>query len=162
MVRTASSPGGSDRPCRGVVGSRCPDGRGHGSHRDDRARGRRAPAIWCGVVATAIAALVSAAAARRGGEIAALRAEYAAREAALLQDLRRQEAATIRLAEQHLPAAVARLQEGEFAEDVLLSISAHDEGLSPQTQAAHQALLRSVVEAVQAEESMRDSAQRGW
>jgi signal transduction histidine kinase len=75
--------------------------------------------------------------------------------------LRRQEAATIRLAEHHLPAAVARLQEGEFAEDVLLSVSAQDEGLSPQSQAAHQALLRSVVEAVQAEESMRDSAQRG-
>ncbi|XLE05921.1 ATP-binding protein [Streptomyces sp. Pv4-95] len=123
--------------------------------------GGRAPAIWCGVVATVIVALVSAEVARRGRAVAALRAEHAAREAALLQDLRRQEAATIRLAEQHLPAAVAQLQEGEFAEDVLLSVAAQDEGLSPQSRAAHQALLRSVVEAVQAEESMRDSAQRG-
>ena len=123
--------------------------------------GGKAPVIWCGVVATALVAAVSAETVRRGRAAAALRAEHAAREAALLQDLRRQEAATIRLAEQHLPAAVARLQEGEFAEDVLLSVSAQDEGLSPQSRAAHQALLRSVVEAVQAEESMRDSAQRG-
>lgn len=162
MVRTASSPGGPSTGlaaawsapaalmavATAVIATIAP-------------AGGRAPAIWCGVVATAIVALVSAEAARRGRAVAALRAEYATREAALLQDLRRQEAATIRLAEQHLPAAVARLQEGEFAEDVLLSVSAQDEALSPQSQAAHQALLRSVVEAVQAEESMRDSAQRG-
>ena len=162
MVRTASSPGGPSTGlaaawsapaalmavATAVIATIAPTG-------------GRAPAIWCGVVATAMVALVSAVAARRGRDVAALRAEYAAREAALLQDLRRQEVATIRLAEQHLPAAVARLQEGEFAEDVLLSVSAQDEALSPETQAAHQALLRSVVEAVQAEESMRDSAQRG-
>ncbi|MFI0773299.1 ATP-binding protein [Streptomyces sp. NPDC021212] len=162
MVRTASSPGGPSTGlaaawsapaalmavATAVIATIAPTG-------------GKAPAVWCGVVATAIVALVSAEAARRGRDVAAQRAEGAAREAALLQDLRRQEAATIRLAEQHLPAAVARLQEGEFAEDVLLSVSAQDEALSPQSQAAHQALLRSVVEAVQAEESMRDSAQRG-
>ncbi|MFI7092491.1 sensor histidine kinase [Streptomyces lydicus] len=117
--------------------------------------------VWCGVVATGIIALVSAAAARRGRALAELRAVSAEREALLLSHLQQQEAATVRLAEQQLPAAVGKLQEGEFAEDVLLSLAATDSGLSPQFRAAHEALLRSVVEAVQAEETMRDSAQRG-
>ncbi len=123
-------------------------------------RGRQAPVIWCGVVATAPVAAVSAETGRRGRapQHCGPSTPRVKRPAPVPA---RQEAATIRLAEQHLPAAVARLQEGEFAEDVLLSVSAQNEGLSPQSQAAHQALLRSVVEAVQAEESMRDSAQRG-
>ncbi|MFG2289745.1 ATP-binding protein [Streptomyces sp. NPDC048595] len=117
--------------------------------------------IWCGVVATAVIAVLSAAVARRGRALTELRATALERESLLAQHLRQQEAATIRLAEQQLPVAVSRLQEGEFAEDVLLSLTVEDNGLSPQFRAAHEALLRSVVEAVQAEESMRDSAQRG-
>ncbi|MEU5210065.1 ATP-binding protein [Streptomyces sp. NPDC020742] len=117
--------------------------------------------IWCGVVATGVISLLSAAAARRGKALSELRNSAREREALLLQHLQQQEAATIRLAERQLPAAVSRLQEGEFAEDVLLSLAVNEYGLSPQFRAAHEALLRSVVEAVQAEETMRDSAQRG-
>ncbi|MFI9045519.1 sensor histidine kinase [Streptomyces sp. NPDC053427] len=117
--------------------------------------------VWCGAVATGVIAFISAIAARRSKALSELRIVAAEREALLVQHLGQQEAATIRLAEQQLPVAVSKLQEGEFAEDVLLSLAAADNDLSPQFRAAHEALLRSVVDAVQAEESMRDSAQRG-
>jgi signal transduction histidine kinase len=78
----------------------------------------------------------------------------------LQRRMQQQELATVQLAKNRLPEAVERLQEGEFAEDVLSSIPSA-EGLSAEFRSAHQELLRSVVEAVQAEETMRDSAQRG-
>ncbi|MDJ1130960.1 sensor histidine kinase [Streptomyces iconiensis] len=121
----------------------------------------RTAVIWCGVIATVAVALVTAEAVRRGRALEALRASSSEHIAALQWHLEHQEASTVRLARERLPEAVARLQEGEFAEDVLLSTAAEGQGLSPQFHAAHEALLRSVVEAVQAEENMRDSAQRG-
>lgn len=121
----------------------------------------RPAVIGCGAVATLAIALVTAEVARRGRALKALRATSAERTAALQWHLEHQEVSTIRLARERLPQAVARLQEGEFAEDVLLSTPIDSQGLSPHFHAAHEALLRSVVEAVQAEESMRDSAQRG-
>lgn len=159
MVRTASSPGGSHSGS--VAAWSAP-----AAVATAVAAALVPPAVtdavlWCGVIATGGIALVSAVAARRGQALSAVRAESAERETQLLQHLRQQEAATIRLAEQQLPVAVSRLQEGEFAEDVLQSLTVADNGLSPQFRAAHEALLRSVVEAVQAEETMRDSAQRG-
>ncbi|MEW9518162.1 ATP-binding protein [Streptomyces tubercidicus] len=159
MVRTASSPGGSHSGS--VAAWSAP-----AAVATAVAAALVPPAVtdavlWCGVIATGGIALVSAVAARRGQALSAVRAEAAERETQLLQHLRQQEAATIRLAEQQFPVAVSRLQEGEFAEDVLQSLTVADNGLSPQFRAAHEALLRSVVEAVQAEETMRDSAQRG-
>ncbi|WP_237321951.1 sensor histidine kinase KdpD [Streptomyces sp. JJ36] len=119
---------------------------------------------WCGVVATVAVAALAGEVARRVREVRVLRARLAEREELLERRLARQEAATVRLAKERLPEAVERLQEGEFAEDVLLSMAAGDEtleGLSADFRSAHEELLRSVVEAVQAEETMRDSAQRG-
>ncbi|MGW8377923.1 ATP-binding protein [Actinacidiphila sp. SB3-2] len=143
----------------------------------------RPAVIWCGVVATVAVALVSAEAVRRGRALAALRAAATEREAmlrqqlndqdaawrsagderhdALVRQLQEQEAATVRLASEQLPEAVNRLQEGEFTEDVLQSLGVQGRGLTPEFEAAHRALLRSVVEAMQAEEGLRDSAQRG-
>ncbi|MEU9118831.1 ATP-binding protein [Streptomyces sp. NPDC048506] len=162
MVRTASSPGGSHSGS--VAAWSAPAAAAAVA---TAVAGALVPAaatgavIWCGAIATGVIALVSMVAARRGQALSTVRAEAAEREAQLLQHLRQQEVATTRLAEQQLPVAVNRLQEGEFAEDVLASLTVADHGLSPQFRAAHEALLRSVVEAVQAEESMRDSAQRG-
>nr|WP_074999599.1 ATP-binding protein [Streptomyces qinglanensis] len=120
----------------------------------------RAAVLVCGVVATAVLAGVTAELVRRGAESERFRAEAAARETELRKHLEEQEAATVRLAEEVLPRAVARLEEGEFSQDVLRSYPV-DGGLGPRFRAAHEALLRSVVEAVQSEETMRDSAQRG-
>ncbi|MDN3294748.1 ATP-binding protein [Streptomyces ficellus] len=121
----------------------------------------RMPVAWLGAVAFVAVALSCGAAARRGREVARLRATVAEQRTAL----ERQEAETVRLAETLLPDVVARLRKGEFPEDVLASLDAADAygpGLTPQFRAAHRAVLRSVVEAVTAEEDLRDSAQRAF
>jgi signal transduction histidine kinase len=123
--------------------------------------GARIAVLVCGLVATVAVAAVAAEVARRGRALTAVRAQHAQQLSVLQSRLHQQERATVQLAKQNLPEAVERLQEGEFAEDVLRSMTPQAEGLSSEFQAAHQELMRSVIEAVQAEETLRDSAQRG-
>ncbi|MDI5966254.1 ATP-binding protein [Streptomyces sp. SL13] len=122
----------------------------------------RAPIAWSGLVATVAVALVSAAAVRRGRSLTELRVLYAEQDVALKRRLSQQEAETVRLAEVLLPDAVARLQKGEFPEDVLTSMATSEAGRNPDFQAAHRKVLRSVLEAVSAEEDLRDAAQRAF
>ncbi|MGP3922112.1 sensor histidine kinase [Streptomyces sp. 8N616] len=123
--------------------------------------GARAPVVWCGAAATVAVAVVALEAVRRGRTIAALRRRFAQHEAFLRGRLADQEAETVRLAKELLPAAMARLQTGALGEEVLQDIVLESR-LNPEFEAAHQALLRSVVEAVEAEEGLRDSAQRAF
>ncbi|KQV11762.1 MULTISPECIES: sensor histidine kinase KdpD [unclassified Kitasatospora] len=119
------------------------------------------PAVgWCGAVATLAVALVAAEAARRGRALTALRERSARQEAELRGQLAAQEAETVQLAEV-LPLAVARLQAGEFLDDVLRELSPSSAD-SPGFQQARQAVLRTVLEAVDAEEGLRESAQRAF
>ncbi|MFI7098606.1 sensor histidine kinase [Streptomyces sp. NPDC050161] len=122
------------------------------------------PVIWIGVVATAAVALVTGELARRGRVIAELRERGEAQQAVLA----RQESESIRLSTELLPEVVARLGHGEFPEDVLASMReqlnrhAQEAGLTPEFTAAHEAVLRSMLDAVVAEEDLRDSAQRAF
>lgn len=109
----------------------------------------RTPVLWIGVAAVAAVAVACAEAARRGRVIAELHGRLVEREAALS----RQQAETARLAGELLPQVVEQLRKGEFPEDVLDSLDAPAE---------HQAVLRSVLEAVVAEEDLRESAQRAF
>ncbi|WP_336322609.1 sensor histidine kinase [Streptomyces lavendofoliae] len=121
----------------------------------------RTPVGWLGAGAFAAVALACGAAARRGRELARLRVTVAEQRTVLA----RQEAETVRLADSLLPDVVRRLREGEFPEDVLASLEAHDAhgpGLTPEFRAAHLAVLRSVLDAVVAEEDLRESAQRAF
>ncbi|MCX5150793.1 MULTISPECIES: sensor histidine kinase [unclassified Streptomyces] len=121
----------------------------------------RTPVAWIGAVAFVAVALSCGEAARRGKAVAALRLTVAAHEAAL----HRQQAETVRLAQELLPDVVERLRKGEFPEEVLASLEepeTHGPGLTPEFRAAHQAVLRSVLDAVVAEEDLRDSAQRAF
>ncbi|QGV80609.1 sensor histidine kinase [Streptomyces ficellus] len=121
----------------------------------------RTPVAWLGAAAFVAVALCGGAAARRGGELARLRATVREQHTALA----RQEAETVRLAGTLLPDVVRRLREGEFPEDVLASLEtadAYGPGLTPEFRAAHQAVLRSVLDAVVAEEDLRESAQRAF
>ncbi|MGA5406037.1 sensor histidine kinase [Streptomyces lavendulocolor] len=121
----------------------------------------RTPVAWLGAAAFAAVALACGTAARRGRELAHLRATTAEQRSALA----RQEAETVRLADTLLPDVVRRLREGEFPEDVLASLEAPDAygpGLTPEFRAAHLAVLRSVLDAVVAEEDLRESAQRAF
>ncbi|MEU3778151.1 ATP-binding protein [Streptomyces sp. NPDC032472] len=121
----------------------------------------RTPVAWVGALAFVAVALACGEAARRGKAVALLRAAVAAQEAALY----RQQTETVRLAQELLPDVVERLRKGEFPEEVLASLEepgTHGPGLTPEFRAAHHAVLRSVLEAVVAEEDLRDSAQRAF
>ncbi|MER5867358.1 ATP-binding protein [Kitasatospora sp. NPDC002040] len=129
------------------------------------ATGDRAGVVWCGVVGvvgTAAVAVAAAEAARRGRTLEALRERYARQEGELRHRLARQEAETVRLARVTLPGLVARLQRGEFTADVLKEYEAQDPTVGPEFQAAWQAVLRTVLEAVDREEGLRESAQRAF
>jgi signal transduction histidine kinase len=110
----------------------------------------RLPVALCGAVAV--------------GVVGAL-AVFAARRELLVGDLRRlladQEAQTVRIAEEVLPDAIDRLRQGETVDEVL---DAHGRRAGPDL-ALHPAqlsMLRRVLDAVKAEEDLRDSAQRAF
>ncbi|MEU0375642.1 ATP-binding protein [Streptomyces sp. NPDC006283] len=109
----------------------------------------RTPVVVICAVAVVAVAIACAEVMRRGRLVAQLRHTVAQQEAALAQ----QAAQTTRLAGELLPHVVEQLRKGEFPEDVLASLDASAE---------HQAVLRSVVEAVSAEEDLRESAQRAF
>ncbi|MFH9424013.1 ATP-binding protein [Streptomyces sp. NPDC017529] len=121
----------------------------------------RTHAVWIGVLATAAVAVAAGKAARRGRAIDELRRQYAEREAVLQRQLAEQETETVRMAKETLPAAMARLQQGIPVEDVLRS-TGQTSRVSPRFEAAHLAVLRYVLQAVEAEEDLRDSAQRAF
>ncbi|MCB5908033.1 sensor histidine kinase [Streptomyces pinistramenti] len=122
------------------------------------------PVVWIGVVATAAVAVVTGELARRGRVIAELREQDVTQQ----EVLARQESESVRLSTELLPELVARLGHGEFPEDVLASMGeqltrhAQEAGLTPEFTAAHEAVLRSMLDAVVAEEDLRDSAQRAF
>ncbi|WP_371502207.1 ATP-binding protein [Kitasatospora sp. NBC_00374] len=122
----------------------------------------RTAVALCGAAATVVVALIAAEAARRGRALATLRDSCRRQEAELRHLLAQQEQQTARLAAVVLPQAVARLQQGEFVEDVLRGAETHEGAVTPEFQAARQAVLRSVLEAVDAEEGLRESAQRAF
>ncbi|MFE7772898.1 sensor histidine kinase [Streptomyces sp. NPDC057445] len=109
----------------------------------------RLPVGLVGAVAVLAVAASSAESARRGRLIATLHRDIAARDT----DLSRLHADAGHLAGSLLPEVVDRLRKGEFPEDVLASLTA------PQ---AHQGVVRTVVDAVVAEEDLRESAQRAF
>ncbi|KJY47056.1 hypothetical protein VR46_05695 [Streptomyces sp. NRRL S-444] len=128
----------------------------------------RTPVAWCGLVAVVLTAITSAETARRTRSAEAARysranAEvqryYAQRETVLLARLSDQRATTVWLAEELLPAAVARLQKGEPPSEILQSVP-FGEHLDSEFAEALRAALRTLLEAVDAEERTRDSSQR--
>ncbi|MFI9271438.1 ATP-binding protein [Kitasatospora sp. NPDC052896] len=124
--------------------------------------GARAGAVWFGVVGTVAVAVVAAEAARRGYALANLRERSARQESELRRRLARQESETDRLARFALPEAVARLQRGAFIEDVLRAYESHDAIVGAEFRAARQAVLRTVLEAVDNEDALHESAQRAF
>lgn len=125
------------------------------------AEGARVAVAWCGAVATAAVGIVGAEAAHRGRAVVSLRRRLVQHEADLNKRLADQESQMVRLANDLLPEAVARIQKGELVDEVLDDIS-YDSKLHTPFGAAHQSVIRAVVEAVSAEEELRESAQRAF
>ncbi|MEU6702957.1 ATP-binding protein [Streptomyces wuyuanensis] len=109
----------------------------------------RVPVAVVGAVAAVAVAAIGAVAARRGRLIDSLRRAVAERDSVLAH----QASQTAHLAGTLLPDVVERLRKGEFPEDVLASLNAPE---------AHHAVVRTVVDAVVAEEDLRESAQRAF
>ncbi|MFF4870717.1 ATP-binding protein [Streptomyces sp. NPDC090109] len=128
----------------------------------------RTPVAWCGLAAVVLAGLTSAGTARRLRAAEAARHKrasegaakyYEQREAALLGRLADQRATTVWLAEELLPAAVARLKRGDPASDILRAVD-FGKHLDEEFADALKGALRTLLEAVEAEEHTRDASQR--
>lgn len=124
----------------------------------------------CGGATVLLVGIATAETHRRGGVIrelqhhlgqqeASLARRLADQEAALGRSLAAQHNATVWLADELLPSVVERLQRGEDSGEILASLPVAP-GLDEKFAQAHQAVIRVVVNAVQAEEAMRESAQR--
>ncbi|MFD6180429.1 sensor histidine kinase [Streptomyces goshikiensis] len=122
--------------------------------------------VWTALGASCTAAALVEAV-RRGRAAA----DGRARVAELQYALSRQEAEAVRLSEVVLTEAIARLRKGELPEEVLNSVGGRpgrgarwgtDTGLTPRFRTALQTVLARVVDAVDNEESLRDSAQRAF
>lgn len=121
----------------------------------------RRAVIVCGVLAVIAVGLAWAEIRRRGQEIIQLRHRQAATEHELVRRLEMQEAETSRLAIEVLPAAISRLHRGDSVEEAL-SGSSQSPALGAAFIKAHEDVVRSVLDAVKAEEDLRDSAQRAF
>ncbi len=121
----------------------------------------RVPVALCGAVGTLAVAALAGEAARRGRLVDDLRRRSADQDAGLRSRLADLEAQTVRLAEVVLPEAINRLQQGDSVDEVVDALAASG-GLSPAFRSAHEAVLREVLDAVRAEEDLRDSAQRAF
>ncbi|WP_413229888.1 ATP-binding protein [Kitasatospora purpeofusca] len=116
----------------------------------------------CAAVGTLAVVLVAAEAARRGRATEELRARAVQREGELIRRLTRQETEYIRLAKSVLPAAMTRLTHGEGLEDVVNAYTLQDVTVGAEFRTAQQTLLRAVLETVENEEALRESARRSF
>ncbi|MER5207483.1 ATP-binding protein [Streptomyces sp. NPDC002825] len=128
----------------------------------------RTPVAWCGLAAVLLTVATSAVAARRTRAAEAERhtrarveaaEQHAQREAVLLGRLADQRATVLWLAEELLPAAVARLQKGDPSSEIINAVT-FGKHLDPEYVVALKAALRTSLEAVEAEEHTRDASQR--
>ncbi|MET9514595.1 ATP-binding protein [Streptomyces sp. NPDC002994] len=121
----------------------------------------RIPVVWFGLVATVVVTAVAAEVVRRGRAMRALRAEYGQRLAFLEQRVAGHDRQTLRTSNELLPAAIRRLRAGHSPNEVMRDVVDADptyRGL-PDPQ---RALVRTVLDIIDNEEAMRDSAQRAF
>ncbi|WP_245727760.1 sensor histidine kinase [Streptomyces vietnamensis] len=128
----------------------------------------RTPVAWCGLAGVLLTVATSAIAARRTRAAEAQRhtrarveaaEQHAQREAALLTRLDDQRTTVAWLAEELLPAAVARLQKGDSSSEILRAVT-FGKHIDPDYAEALREALRTSLEAVEAEENTRDASQR--
>lgn len=121
----------------------------------------RPAVIWCGAFATLLVVLVGAEVVRRGRTIKGQRAQFAQRLAHLERRIASHDDETVRLGRDILPEAHWRLQRGEPPAEVIRNVVDKDEAYRdlPRPQ---RLLLRDVLEILDHEEAMRESAQRAF
>ena len=113
-----------------------------------------------GLVAVIAIGLTCVEIGRRGRAIEQLRRSQSATEQELVGRLALQEAETSRLAVEVLPAAIDRLHHGDSVDEVI--VAGQPPALGAAFVKAHEDVVRTVLDAVKAEEDLRDSAQRAF
>ncbi|MGX1885028.1 ATP-binding protein [Streptomyces sp. NPDC055287] len=121
----------------------------------------RIPVLWFGALATVVVTAVASEVVRRGRAMRALRAEYGQRLALLDQRVTGHDRQTLRLSNELLPATIRRLRQGQSPAEVMRDLVDGDPTYR-ELPGPERALVRSVLEIVDNEEAMRDSAQRAF
>lgn len=121
----------------------------------------RALVTWSGVVVILVVLIGAIQAWQRAWVVARLSTVVDEQRAALTASMAEHEVQIVRLVQDLLPGTIHLLRKGASVEDVLSGVQL-DPGLSPSSESAHVAVLRSVLDAVKAEEELRQYAQRAF
>uniref|UniRef100_UPI003C7B06DE sensor histidine kinase n=1 Tax=unclassified Streptomyces TaxID=2593676 RepID=UPI003C7B06DE len=121
----------------------------------------RAAVVVCGAVATAVVATLAVVLNRRRRAMRVQRAEYERRIAALEHRIATHDQETERLSKELLPAAIRRLRASNSPQEVMRDIVDADASYRNLPK-AQRALVLQVLDIIDNEEAMRDSAQRAF
>ncbi|MFE5093486.1 sensor histidine kinase [Streptomyces sp. NPDC056638] len=121
----------------------------------------RIPLVCCGALATVVVAALTVRLNRRGRDLQTQRAVYERRFADLERRIATHDDETVRISKELLPAAIHRLRVGNSPEEVLRDVVDADE-LYRDLPDAQRTLVHTVLNIVDNEEAMRDSAQRAF
>ncbi|MDX3309410.1 sensor histidine kinase [Streptomyces sp. NPDC054884] len=115
----------------------------------------------CGAVATLLVIAAGAESVRRGRQLRELRAERDQRLAYLERRVADHAEENRRLAHEHVPSAVSWLRAGNSPREVMRDLSESDPSFR-ELDDAQRAVVRRILDIVDHEESLRDSAQRSF
>ncbi|NYE43949.1 signal transduction histidine kinase [Streptomyces fulvorobeus] len=122
----------------------------------------RIPVVWCGAIATfVVCALTVVHNRRRHRALSAQRAHYEQRIAYLEARIAAYDTDTVRMAKELLPAAIRRLRIGNSPEEVMRDIVDADDSYRNLPKALR-GLVFQILDIIDNEEAMRDSAQRAF
>ncbi|MFE4175573.1 sensor histidine kinase [Streptomyces sp. NPDC056909] len=121
----------------------------------------RMPLVLYGTAATVLVTWCAVELSRRRRTVGVLHEHYAHRLTQLERRLAEHDEETVRLGKELMPAAIHRLRQGESPAEVLRAVVDGDERYR-ELPSAQRSLLRSVLQIVDDEEAMRDSAQRSF
>ncbi|AZP16559.1 sensor histidine kinase [Streptomyces aquilus] len=116
---------------------------------------------WCGGVAMLLVLAVAAEAVRRGRALRDLRAEHARHTAYLERRVASHEAELLRFAKEIVPDAIHRLRSGNSPGEVIRRIGDIDPSYRELPEAQLR-VLQTVLQIIDSEEALRDSAQRNF
>ncbi|MFE4453545.1 sensor histidine kinase [Streptomyces sp. NPDC056796] len=121
----------------------------------------RAAVVWCGAIATVVVAALAVVLNRRRRAMRVQRAAYEQRIAFLERRIASHDRETERLSKELLPAAIRRLRASNSPQEVMRDIVDADETYRDLPK-AQRALVLQVLDIIDNEEAMRDSAQRAF
>ncbi|MBM7442571.1 sensor histidine kinase KdpD [Streptomyces sp. HB132] len=121
----------------------------------------RAAVVWCGAIATVVVATLVVALKRRNRATRVQRAEYERRIATLERRIASHDQETERLSKELLPTAIRRLRASNSPQEVMRDVVDADASYRNLPK-AQRALVLQVLDIIDNEEAMRDSAQRAF